>query len=875
MTLWKRLKYLSPSYRQAQEREMREEMESLAAIAGRRELGNLTLAAENARAVWGWSWLAGIWGDVRYALRTLRRQPNFTAVATISLALGIGANAAIFGLMDAVLWRKLPVADPDRLVMLGTDSRSYFVYSGLAAHAGEVMESVIATTGSSPRRLDPGAGPQQGGVELVTGNYFTTLGVRAALGRAILPDDDRRSDPAPVALLSYDYWQRAFAGDRAAVGRSLRVEKARYTIVGVAPPGFFGLTVGEAPDVWLPMAMAGSVVPGPNPLDQRNYNSLFLLGRLRPGVSPQQAATALTPVDIQIELERNGPPATEAARRELYESRLELTPAARGMSFLEYRFAMPLRVVFWMVAAGLLLACVNVMSLQFARADERRRELTVRLAIGASRFRIVRQLLTESLVIALASGALGLAIRQPIAAGLTSLISAGQAPVRLDLRTNLAVLLFIVGISLGVALLSGLVPALRATRRDLQPALQQASRATTAAPVRRALGRAVTAAQLALSMVLIAAACLFAFSLHQLRQFDSGMNRRNLLVIDLDPADSGYQDAHAIDLNMRLRGRMLAVPGIAAVSFSQNGLFSGRNSDTRFEADGFHNRKPRAHIGVFDMVGPGFFTALGARLIAGRDFNERDDQSAPSAVIVNREFARRVFEDRNPVGQNLYLAEDETHYKPYRIIGVVQNVRNDVRRAQPLFYECQLQTRIEVMSTRFLVRTRQAPEAAISGLRAAIRAEDASLEIGRIDTADALLDSTLDTDRLMAALAWGFGVLAIVLAAVGIYGLLSYDVTRRTGEIGIRMALGAFQRDIMWLVLREVALLCAAGLTIGAVAALALARLVEGMVFGLKAGDPRVEAGAAVILAAVAVVAAWFPARRAARLDPMAALRNE
>jgi len=274
-------------------------------------------------------------------------------------------------------------------------------------------------------------------------------------------------------------------------------------------------------------------------------------------------------------------------------------------------------------------------------------------------------------------------------------------------------------------------------------------------------------------------------------------------------------------------------------------------------------------------VGPGFFTALGARLIAGRDFNERDDQSAPAVAIVNREFARRVFADRNPVGQNLYVAEDETHYKPYRIVGLVQNVRNDVRNAQPLFYECQLQTRMQAMSTRFLVRTRQAPEAAISGLRAAIRAEDASLEAGHVDTADALLDSTLDTDRLMAALAWGFGVLAIVLAAVGIYGLLSYDVTRRTGEIGIRMALGAFQSDIIWLVLREVALLCAAGLTIGGVAALALARLVEGMVFGLKAGDPRVEAGAAVVLAAVAVVAAWFPARRAARLDPTVALRNE
>jgi predicted permease len=353
------------------------------------------------------------------------------------------------------------------------------------------------------------------------------------------------------------------------------------------------------------------------------------------------------------------------------------------------------------------------------------------------------------------------------------------------------------------------------------------------------------------------------------------MNRRSLLVIDLDPVGSGYKEAEAIDLNMRLRGRMLAVPGIEAVSFSQNGLFSWRNYDTQFDADGFHDDLPRAHTGVYDHVGPRFLAALGTRVIAGRDFNERDDRSAPSVVIVNREFVHRVFEDRNPVGQNLYLAEDNTHKRAYRIVGVVENVRNEVRYAQPLFYLCQLQTRVQSFSTRFLVRTRQYPEAVVSGLRAAIHAEDASLEAGRIDTADALLDSTLDTDRLMATLAWGFGVLAMVLAAVGIYGLLSYDVTRRTGEIGIRMALGAYRSDIMRLVLREVAMLCFCGLTIGTVAALGLSRLVEGMVFGLKAGDPRVEAGAAVILIAVAVVAAWFPARRAARLDPMAALRSE
>jgi predicted permease len=619
----------------------------------------------------------------------------------------------------------------------------------------------------------------------------------------------------------------------------------------------------------------GSVIPGANWLDGKNANFLTILGRLAPAITTQQAAAALTPVSIQIDLERNGPPANETDRRRLFESKLQLESAAKGVSFLRDSFSKPLRVVFWMVAIGLLLACVNVMSLEFARADERRRELTVRLAIGAGRWRIARQLLMESLLVAAAGGAIGVAIRKPLAEGIVRLIvSEGGEPLNLGLHSG--ILLFVVAVSIAAALVSGVLPAMRATRGDALPGLQQGSRAATAAPARRVLARSVAVAQMALSLVLVAAACLFGYSLYQLHQFDSGVNRNRLLILDVNPADAGYQGgAEMTALNGRLRERLAAVPGVQSVSFSQNGLYSGRNYDTTFNADGFTAKDPRRHSSKYDHVGPDFFTTVGARLIAGRDFNKRDDAGAPNVAIINREFARRVFENREAVGRNLYVATGPKTKVAYQIAGVVQDIRNYVRRPQAMFYLCQLQTKEQAFSTRFLVRTRIDPAAVIPGLRAAVRLEDASLRVDQIDSAAELFDRTLSTDRLISALAWGFGALALVLAAVGVYGLLSYDVTRRTGEIGIRMAIGAEKGDVIALVMREVALVCGVGLAIGSGTALALARLVEGMVFQMKPGNPAVEGAAAVVLLAVAAAAAWMPARRAARLDPMVALRTE
>jgi predicted permease len=875
MSAWRKLKYLLPSYRHAEERDMQEELESLAAIAGPRELGNLTLAAENARGVWGWAWLEGIVADVRYALRVLARRPSFTAVAVISLALAIGANAAIFSLMDTVLWRNLPVREPERLVLFSMNSLSYLAYSRFAEHAGSVMEGVFAWDSNASRRLDVGGGAQRGTVELVSGSYFPTLGLRTQLGRGILPEDDLRGQPAQVALLSHAYWQRAFGGDRGVVGRTIWVERARFTVVGVAPPEFFGLQVGSVPDIWIPLSTFGSVFSGPNYLDSSNNNFLFVAGRLKPGVSTAQANAALTPMLIQIDIERNGPPATEAARRRLLQSKVTLKAASKGLSWLRSRFSKPLRVVFLMVVVGLLLACVNVMGLEFARAGGRQKELAIRMAIGASRWRITRQLVTESALVAAASGALGLAMFRPAANALASLIGIGGGQTaRLILPLDGAMLWFVAGVSMAAALVSGLLPAWRATRRDAPGGLPQQSRSMTAPPQRRLAGRVAVSVQIALSLVLVAATCLFAFSVQQLRRFDSGVRRERLLVVDVDTSDSGYKDASLVALDARVRDRLAAIPGVAEVSFSQVGIYSGRTSNESIEADGYQSRNERDHDALFDQVGPRFFTTLGARLITGRDFDQTDTPSAPKVAVISQEFARHFFAGRNPVGLS-FLTWDK---QLYRVIGVTQDVLHGSRdKPDRWFYLCELQTqkRTSFFSTRFVVRARSTRGVNAADLRAAVLAEDKTLRVDEIATADDLFDRTVDQDRLIETLAWGFGVLALVLAAVGLYGLLSYEVTRRTGEIGIRMAVGAGKGDILTLVLREVALVAGIGFVVGAAGSAALARMAEGLVFGIQAGDLRIELAAAAILAVVVLSAAWLPARRAALTDPMSALRTE
>ncbi|HEY2012329.1 MAG TPA: ABC transporter permease [Bryobacteraceae bacterium] len=872
--IWRKLLYLWPPYRRARELEMREELESLAEIGAAEEPSYTgrpacTLAAENARAAWGWAWLDSIAKDLHYAFRVLARDRSFTVVAVLSLGLGIGANAAIFSLMDTLLLRQLPIYDPGRLVSFARDSYSYPSFVEYRAKSGEVLAGVAATSDVSPRDFDTGGSPERRYLECVSAEYFDVLGVQALLGRTILPTDGQ------VAVISYGYWQRAFGRSPAVLGQTIRIQKTPFTITGVAPPEFFGVTVGQAADAWISLTDFSKVYPGLNPLNNDHFHFLNLLGRLKPGITAGRASAALTPLTVAMDRQGLRPDVPASVRQEVENEKLELIPAGKGLSSLRKRFSEPLRLVFAMVAIGLLLACVNVMGLQFARADQRRKELSVRLAIGAGRQRIVRQLLTEALVVASLGGLLGLAICRPAAASLVSLLSMSGNPVQLDLGIRSSMLLFVGAVSVLAALVCGVVPAMRATRGELLPGLQQGSRAATSAPRRKILGRAVASLQLALSVVLIAGAFLFAFSLYRLLQFDTGLDRRNLLVVSLDTVDAGLRGPQIAALDRRLVERLRSRPGIQSVSFSENGIYLTFDSNTGIDADGFQSANFRDHMSFRDNIGPRYFATVGARLVSGRDFEESDGPGADRVAIVNQEFAARFFQGKDPLGQTFYSRTPDNRIA-YRVVGVVRDIRNDVRKRPRIrFYQPALQAQSDFPGVRFLVRTKTEPANVISDLRAAIRTEDPRLRIESISTGDQLLDRTLDLDRLIAALSFAFGILALTLAAVGIYGLMAYDVTRRTGEIGIRMALGASRRSVMALVFREVGLVAAAGITVGAAAALATGRLVAGLVFELKPGDPRVLAAAAVVLAAAAASAAWIPARRASRMDPMRALRVE
>jgi putative ABC transport system permease protein len=855
MELLRRLKYLLPGRRAAEEREMRAEFEALQEFAEPRELGNLTLAAENARAVWGWTWLESVLADVRYAFRVLARQPSFTVVAVVSLALGIGANAAIYSLIDRVLWRQLPVADPDSLV---TTEASYSMakFERFRDLSGEVFAGAAATSGPVDRDIDN----QPGRVEMVTGNYFALLGVQPYTGRVLAPADER------VAVLSYRYWQTAYGG-APVIGQMVRVTKLPFTIVGIAPREFFGVSIGNAPDVWIPMTDQPAVMPGRDWIHDSHSFFASMVARLRPGVTRERASAALTPVAVQTELERIPADAPQFVRDRLRRYTLELKPLATGLSSLRNRFSKPLRALFAMVAIGLLLACVNVMSLQFARAGERRRELGVRLAIGAGRGRVVRQLLTESAVVALAGAALGLAICSPAAAALASLISVSGQPVRLDLAIDWRVAGFVLAIATAAAFLCGLAPALRGTRQSFSV------RGGTASAGRRGTARALATAQLALSVVLIAGAFLFAFSLHRLTRYDTGVNRDRLIVLDVDPTEAGYKAAQTGPLNLRLLERLRALPGVAAASYSANGIYTGRSAGTSAATDEVDGPPSPSLSASYDRVGPGYFSTLGARLLAGRDFDERDDKTAPAVAVISREFAGHFFPDGKPLGRFVYFGKQR---RRLRVVGVVDDIRREARRRpERLLYFPDAQSEDSVFTTRFVMRASGSASQVAGQLRAAVRTEDPALRVVSIDTADQLLDRTLDLDRVIAALSFAFGVLAITLAAVGIYGMLACDVARRTSEIGIRMALGATRGGVLALVLREVAVVGAAGVALGVAGALALGKLVQGMVFELNPGDPRVLAAAVALLGVVAAGAALAPARRAASLDPMCALRSE
>lgn len=841
--------------------------------AARVELGGITSLREQHRGVRGLPVLESVLRDLHYAFRVLARQRSFFLVAVLSLGLGVAATTAIFSLVNALWLHSLPVRDPDRMVTLGADSRSYFAYGRLRSSSGEVLEDILATTGPEPRDLAPGDLPVRGYVELVSGNYFELLGLRASLGRFISPSDDNRAQPQSAAVISSSYWQKAFARDPMVVGRTLRIQKVKFTVIGVAPPGFSGTSVGESTDVWAPLSTLSQVFVGRQWLDRPNTNFLALLGRLRPGVTPARASAILTPVSQQIDLDRAGPNMPPEFRKAVERETLIPTSAFNGTSRLRSLYAKPLRIVFAMVAVVFFLICLNIMNLQLARTDERRREFSLRLAIGASRAQLARQIFVEILVVVCASAVLGFILYQPIARALTSLISVRGEPARFNLGPDSNLVLFVLALGVFAACVCGVVPLWKVLQGDLG-AVSQAAPRFAEKPLRRVFGRMVTASQYAFSMILVGASLLFAVSLYQLTHSPTGVDNSNLFVLDVDARESALPIEAMPRAIKNILERLRSIPGVTAATASENGLFSGRNSNTQVIADGFEGDGPQSRNAFYDQVGPGYFATLGARLTQGRDF-AASDEGTPVAII-NETFRQHYFGNQNPIGKNIYVLKAGNQRTPFQVVGLAADIRTDMRQpARRQFYLPGFTAEGSLFTTRFILRAAPHLAGLADRLRASIHAENPDLSVVAFNSSEDLLGQTMGTDRLIALLSSGFGVLALILATIGIYGMLTYQVARRRTEIGVRMALGAGRPSVMKLVLAEFARAAIPGIAAGVAGASLAGRLVTSFVFGIQPLDLRILVSAAALLLAAGALAASLPARNAASIDPTVALRGE
>ncbi len=836
--------------------------------------------------------------DFRYAIRTLIHAPGFCLVVVLTLGLGIGANTAIFSLMDQLLLRLLPVERPEELVQLdgpgtfrgrtnGNRTFSYPMYRDLRdrtdAFAGVVGRAPTAATS----RVE-GAEAERVSVEMISGNTFEVLGVRPAVGRAFTPDDDRVPGGHPVVMLGHEYWMRRFAANPAVLGQRFTINTTPMTIVGIAPPGFAGVAALRAPDVFVPLMMKAQMTPTWSDLDNRQSRWISIVARLKPGVTLEQARAGADVTYKQInafELE-SVPQFAEASAlfKERFRAKsLVMEPAGRGLSGLRQGFSTPLAVLMGMVGLVLLIACANVANLLVARAAGRQKEIGVRLALGASRGRIVRQTLSESLILALAGGAVGLLLSIWIGGLLVGLLPSDGSARVLSTTPDLRMGLFTLAVSLLTAVVFGLAPALQTSRPDMNRTLREEAGNLSGSVGHARLRKGLVVAQVALSMLLVAGAGLFARSLYNLVHLDPGFDSTSLLSFSISPELAGYDQPRIKAFYAALQEDLQQVPGVVGVSMAAEPVLTDSVSSRTIEVQGYE-RKPDENMNPWtNEVAPDYFRTMGMRLVLGRELTPRDADGAPLVAVVNETFATYFFGSENPIGRRFGFSALENP-GAIEIVGVVRDSLHGTMRegsggednATPRFVYTPLQQSRELTGMTVYVRSTPAgADGLVDRLRAAVQRRDASLPIYNVSTMERTIEEAVFTERMLAILSAAFGILATVLAAIGLYGLMSYTVARRTREIGIRIALGAERRSVVWLVLREVATLTAIGIAVGVPAALLLARLVSSQMFGLSATDPVTLAAAAVTLAIVGLLAGWLPARRAAAVQPVRALRYE
>ena len=827
--------------------------------------------------------------DVRYGLRMLAKSPGFTFIAILTLALGIGANTAIFSLLNQVLLRRLPVRNPGELVVLkspgpkhgrvwsdGDDSEifSYPVYKGLAKNTA-VFDGMLARFQFDASIANHGE-TDRGSGELVTGNYFEVLGVRPALGRVLSPADDDVQGAHPVLVLSHAYWMRHFGGDTGALNQTILVNNTEMTIVGVAQAGFSGIQVGQTPDIFVPMTMKGQMTPIHNGLDDWNDSFLAVFARRKPGVSIEQAQAGIN-VGYPGLLEQQA--ATlhlRKDREEFLSKKIVLSTGSQGRTTLQRDSGPALLALFAMVALVLLIACTNVANLLLAKAATRQREFAIRSALGATPGRMMRQLLVESMLCALGGGALGLIF------GAWTMNILSQAVVSLSGVQGIAaqmdgsVFRFAAAATMVSALLFGLIPAWRATRTGVSQMLKDQGSTTSAGPGHVRFRKYLVAGQVAFTLVLLTGGALFSRTLWNLRKQNLGLRTENLITFSIAPQLSGYNEARTVALVDQLRERLGTLPGVLGVGSSQIPMLTGTDMGANITVEERQNLDSDDPHVNFDAVSANYFSTMQIPLVSGREFNAGDTSTSAKVAIINEAMAKEFFAKRNPIGVHFAVGGGNDVKPKIEIVGVVKNAKEGHVRdgERPFFYQPYSQFG-KLFGMSFYVRSQQEPLQIANALRETVRGADANLPVYDLKTVQRVVDEDLFAERVVAGLSAAFGGLAALLAALGIYGVLAYLVVQRTREIGIRVALGAAAGHVRGLVFKEVGWMVLAGAVVGLPAAYGLARLGESLLYGVHARDVAAYAASLGVVCLVAFAACYIPSRRATRIDPNVALRYE
>jgi predicted permease len=830
--------------------------------------------------------------DFRYGLRMLLRNKLFSLIAVLSLALGIGANTAIFSLLDAVLLKSLPVREPDKLVLFG-DGDEWPMLGGLPDRSWELFSypfyrevrqrnevfsdvaAIMSITWGIHGSYNRNNEMLRVNVQLVSGSYFTTLGVNPSIGRVFTDDDDRVPGASAVGVVSHAFWENKLGRDPAAVGKNVTIDKVAYTIIGVAPREFFGTTVGQAPDLWVPLAMQAQMPPAYwNGRENKSFQSLHLIARLKNGVTIQQANADVNLHFKQDLHERVGAQPTPEQLQSIQRASIELTPAGSGLSLIRQDFSRSLQILMAVVAVVLLIACANVANLLLARATARQREFAVRLSLGAGRRRLIRQLFTESLLLALLGSAAGIFLAWWSGNLLLVMASTSQDPLPIDVTPNARILGFTLMASLLSTLIFGMAPALRASAIEPIAALK-GGKGMSQSALRNRFGKGLVVAQVGLSLLLLVGAGLFVRTLINLQSLSSGYNQQNVLLFQIDTAATGYKDAQLGSLLGEVERKVKGVPGVQAAAFSfiifNQGQWSGRAYTSNQKLPDGQNRAIYIRNNI---VGQDFFTAMGLPIVLGRGFGAQDTRNSQKVALISEMMAQRYFPNISPIGRRFGNDGPESSDQ-IEIIGVVKDAKSMslTEEMQPMAYYPHSQ-RLAPLS-RFVVRYSGSPAAVIPNVRRAIGEVDRKLPIDEVVSFSDHIGRSLTQQKLIARLATFFGLLALMLACIGLYGVMSYTVAQRTNEIGIRMALGARRSNVLWLVLSQTLMLVVAGVAVGLLAALAATRTISTMLYGLEPNDPATIVAAMLLLLIVAVAAGYMPARRAARVDPMAALRED